>query len=265
MTDTVSSPRTPTAVDAIADHHFDRSIELSPIAATYLGVPGRERELDDFSPAGTQAHAALAVDTLARLAAAAPADATDEVTIAAMRERLELQLEVHASGWDAAAINVLACPLQEIRSIFDLMDTSSDAGKETFTARMGQVPAALDGWRESLAEQAALCRVAARRQVLAAAAQCDELVAEDGYFAGVLSDTALQGPHRADLERSVAGAATAYESLGRFLREVLLPQAPDRDAVGQQAFIGRASTRPHWAARFQGGAPLPRHWSSQTR
>ncbi|MBK9475266.1 MAG: DUF885 domain-containing protein [Tetrasphaera sp.] len=236
VTETSSSPRTPTAVDAIADQHFDRSIELSPISATYLGVAGHDRDLDDFSPAGAQAHATLAAETLARLAAATPADATDEVTIAAMRERLELQLEVHASGWDAAAINVLACPLQEIRSIFDLMDTSTDTGQEAFTARMGQVPGALDGWRESLSEQAAQGRVAARRQVLAAAAQCDELVATDGYFAGLVANTSVEGTRRGDLERAVAAAATAYESLGGFLREVILPEAPERDGVGRERY-----------------------------
>ncbi len=31
--------RTPTAIDAIAEAHHEQSIALSPIAATYLGVP----------------------------------------------------------------------------------------------------------------------------------------------------------------------------------------------------------------------------------
>ena len=78
-----AAPRTPSAVDAIADAHFDAVIALSPLTATYLGIPGADDQLDDFSEGGLAAQADLARATLARLDAAAPVDEVDAVTIAA--------------------------------------------------------------------------------------------------------------------------------------------------------------------------------------
>ena len=47
-----SAERARTDVDRVAERFFDAFVDLSPINATYLGVPGREDELDDLSPAG---------------------------------------------------------------------------------------------------------------------------------------------------------------------------------------------------------------------
>ncbi len=237
MTPTSSAaPRTPSAVDAIADAHFDAVIALSPLTATYLGIPGADDQLDDFSEGGLAAQADLARATLARLDAAAPVDEVDAVTIAAMRERLGLQLEHHESGWDAASLNVLDSPLQEIRGIFDLMDTTSQDGWATLAARMAKVPEALQQHRDALLAAADRGQVSAQRQVRACAEQCDELVAPDGYFAALLAGADAQGPARSDLEGAVTAAAAAYESLGSFLRETLLERAPIKDAVGAERY-----------------------------
>ena len=66
MTQSTSS-RQPTAVDAVADAHFDAVVASSPMEATHLGVPGGESELDDLSPDGYAHHAEIARATLARL------------------------------------------------------------------------------------------------------------------------------------------------------------------------------------------------------
>ena len=42
-----------------------RAVELSPMTATHLGLPGRHDEYDDFSPAGWAAQASLRRETLA--------------------------------------------------------------------------------------------------------------------------------------------------------------------------------------------------------
>ena len=51
-----AAPRPRTDVDRIADAYLDATVELSPIAATYMGIPGHDEDLDDFSPAGHAAH-----------------------------------------------------------------------------------------------------------------------------------------------------------------------------------------------------------------
>src|SRR3954468_4736827 len=83
--------RRPTAVDAIADAHFDASVALDPIAATALGVPGHDAELTDYSPEGHASRARLRRRTLRALDGVQPADAVDRVTVAALRERLGLE------------------------------------------------------------------------------------------------------------------------------------------------------------------------------
>ena len=60
----MTSNREYTAIDRIADAHHDASVALSPISATYLGVPGADDRLDDFSPAGLEHTCQLAADAL---------------------------------------------------------------------------------------------------------------------------------------------------------------------------------------------------------
>ena len=62
MTSTTDRPprRAPAPTStAIADDYFDAAVALSPINATYLGIPGHEEDLDDFSPAGHAAQLEL--------------------------------------------------------------------------------------------------------------------------------------------------------------------------------------------------------------
>lgn len=239
--------RATTAVDAVATEHFAASVALSPIEATYLGIPGHDEELDDLSPAGLEAHAALRRGTLARLAEVAAVDEVDEVTVAAMRERLGLHEELYESGEEARTLNVIASPLQLVREIFDLMPTATVQDWATIARRMGAVPSALAGWRETLELAAARGDVAARRQVEACIRQCEDFTAADGYFARLLGRARtpqgeLPEPVRTALDEGVASAATAYEGLGRMLRESLLPRSAEADAVGRDRYALHSRT-----------------------
>jgi uncharacterized protein (DUF885 family) len=142
--------RPQTAIDAVADAFTDTLIRLNPSFATELGLPGHEAEYQDYSPAGHEEFAAAARETLAALEGLEPADDVDAVTLDAMRERLGLQLEIHDSGWDLAELNNIASPAQEIRAIFDLMPTDTAAQWEHIAGRAHNVPAALDGYIDSL-------------------------------------------------------------------------------------------------------------------
>ncbi len=240
-TDTATTARPATEIDRIAEEHLTAFVALSPITATYLGIAGHEEELDDFSPAGHQAHAALRAATLAELDRATPVDDIDRVTVAAMRERLGLAEETHAAGLDEMALNVIASPLQEIRGCFDLMATATDEDWGVISRRLAQVPAALDGWKESLLTAAAKDNVAPRRQVQACIAQCDDLTADDGYFATLLEgakagDGDLADGVRTELTIAVEAASAAYGALGHWLGDHLLGQAPEADACGRERY-----------------------------
>ncbi|MEO8850892.1 MAG: DUF885 domain-containing protein [Allobranchiibius sp.] len=219
----------PTPVDAIAEHHHDESIRLSPIMATEAGVAGLDDSLDDFSPGGRAEVVDLARNTLAALAQATPADAVDLVTISAMTERLGLEVEQFEAGTTLMSLDVIASPLQQVRDVFDLMKTETPADIATVGARMTALPQALDQWLESLREAAAGGMVAARRQVLACIQQTQDHTATDGYFATY----ADQHP---EIAEQVRVAATAYRAIGDRLQQEILPDSPTRDACGRELY-----------------------------
>ena len=238
-------PRAPTAVDAVAEAHFDAVIAASPIEATYLGVSGHDGELDDLSPSGYARRAEIARGTLARLDGVVPVDDVDRVTVAAMRERLGLQLEIHEAGYGQADVNVIASPLQACRDVFDLMPTDTDEHWATIAARMGQVPRALAQWTQTLRSAADHGRVSARRQIAECITQCADLTDSGGYFATLLAGGPTGGPTGTmgrtsavggDLERGVRSAAQAYDQLAADLRDHLLDRAPEADAVGLERY-----------------------------
>jgi uncharacterized protein (DUF885 family) len=233
--------RPSTDVDRIANDYLDALVELSPITATELGVAGRDEDLDDFSPAGHSAQSDLRRRTLDALAQATPVDDIDRVTIAAMQERLGLAEETYAAGLEQMSLNVLASPLQGIRDIFDLMPTQTDAQWLTLAARLTKVPGALDSYVESLRAAAARGLVSPKRQVEACAAQCAQLAEEDGYFDNLIknaktSDAVLGDAAAGALREAVDQASSAYTSIGGFLRDELLPQAPEADACGRERY-----------------------------
>ncbi|SMC51247.1 DUF885 domain-containing protein [Janibacter indicus] len=232
--------RPQTDVDRIAEAHLDREVALSPITATYLGLPGHDGELDDLSPEGFAAHSRLRRETLAALDRATPVDDVDRVTVEAMRERLGLAEEFHDAGLDLAELNVIASPLQAVRDVFDLMPTASADDWATLATRMGRVPDALDQWTASLTAAATKGEIAPLRQYERCIEQCADLTAPDGYFAGLLTDARTDdGPLpdsvAADLRRSVEAAASAYRDLASRLAP-LRDRAPEADACGRERY-----------------------------
>jgi uncharacterized protein (DUF885 family) len=244
-TETTSAARPATDIDRIADDYLAKEVELSPITATFLGIAGHDERLDDYSPAGHEAHAALRAETLAQLDRATPVDDVDRVTLAAMRERLGLAEETHRAGLDEMALNVLASPLQSVRGCFDLMPTATDEDWGVISRRLDAVPGSLAGWQESLLSASAKGNISPRRQVEACIQQCADLVADDGYFATLVAEARLSedtgaGELAESTKEALAGSAerasAAYAELGRWLKDHLLDDAPVADACGAQRY-----------------------------
>jgi uncharacterized protein (DUF885 family) len=240
-TETAPAVRPRTAIDAVADDYTDTLIRLNPSFATTLGLPGHETEYQDFSPAGIAEFAAEARKALAALDGLAPEDDVDAVTLDAMRERLGLQLEIHESGWDAAELNNIASPAQDIRAIFDLMPTATGQDWEHIAGRALNVPGAIRGYISSLGQARDAGKVAAARQVSIVIEQASKYAAEDGFFsklaAGARTDEGpLDGSVQEKLDAGAAAARSAYTDLADFLRTELLPAAPQRDAVGRERY-----------------------------
>jgi len=240
-TETAASSRPQTAIDAVADAYTDTLIRLNPSFATTLGVPGHETEFQDFSPAGIEGFISAARETLRALDGLEPADDVDAVTLDAMRERLGLELEIHESGWDAADLNNISSPAQDIRAIFDLMPTDSTEHWEHIAGRAHSVPGAIEGYIESLRSAKEQGKVSAARQVSIVIEQATKYAAEDGFFAKMAAgaktaDGPLSAEQQAKLDDGAAAARAGYEKLADFLATELLPVAPAKEAVGRDRY-----------------------------
>ena len=241
MTANTQTARPRTDVDRIAETYFEAAVALSPINATFLGVPGGEEDLDDLSPAGNAAAAELRRTTLARLATATPSDDVDRVTVDAMTERLQLAEDRYAAGLDEMSLNVLASPLQSVRDVFDLMPQQTAEDWRVFATRMGKIPAALEGYQEALLLARERGQVSPRRQVEACAEQARDLTTDDGYFAKVVADATvgdepLESELAAALAASAQAASAAYGAMADWLERELLPHAPEADACGRERY-----------------------------
>ena len=238
---TATQSRTPTPVDNLIDAYLDEYVALDPIFATAIGVSGHEAELPDLSPDWLDTVSRLRQRTLSALTDTAPTDATDRVTVAAATQDLGVAERIRAAGADESRLNIVASPLQEVRAVFDLMDTRTADDWAAVATRLAQVPNAISGYVASLRAAAARGDVSPRRQVTAGIEQCGDNVGPEGFFARFAADASvaegeLPATVRADLERAAGEAATAYEDLARFLAEELLPQAPATDPVGRDRY-----------------------------
>jgi len=237
-----STPRTPSALDALADAHVDEVCASDPYTATYLGVRGHDDQVTDLSPEGLAARTDLDRRTLRALDAVPLTDEVDRVTLAAMRERLGLSVAIADAGLDLGSLNVIASPLQGVQEAFDLMATDTADDWAAIAARLGRTGEALTGYARSLRASVDAGTAPARRQVEACAAQAEAFAdAEHGVFATLIAGARPDGAPPAgvletDLRAGAQAAASSYGDLARFLREDLLPLARTEDAVGRDAY-----------------------------
>jgi uncharacterized protein (DUF885 family) len=238
---TASAGRKPTAIDAIADAYFDDSLALDPITATSVGVAGYEHLLTDYSPDADAQRAELVRKTLRRLASATPADDVDAVTLAAMNERLGLDVELHDVGATTGQLNNIASPAQGLRDVFDLMSTDTADDWSLVAQRLQAMPAAVDQYVAALRARAASGDVPPQRQLRVVAEQCAQLSAPDGFFTALAArardpQTPVPQALQTDLDVGAEGAAAAYGRLRAVIAGELLPAATDHDPVGADRY-----------------------------
>lgn len=233
----------------VADAYVDALIELDPITGTVLGVAESSARLPDYSPAGRQALADLAVATLARLDAAQElpgADSEAEVRCGRLlRERLTAELAVHEADEGLRAVSNIHSPAHAIRDVFAVTPTNTDADWAAVAARLRAVPAALEGFRASLALGLDRKLPGGPR---ATATLIDQLTQWAGDKRGWFDDFAATGPDtlRAELEPAGAEATAAVVALRDWLRDVYAPAVEDApDTVGRERYA-------RWSRYFNG-------------
>ncbi len=226
--------RSPTAVDAVAERYLDTFASLDPCAATEMGILGHDDEVTDYSPDAVGARVEAARSTLRELDGTSAADEVDHVTIAAMRERLGLQIELHDARLDVGDLNVIASPLQSMRDVFDLMGTDTDEDWALIGRRMSKVPDRVAGYAEALRTAVAAGRAPAARQVARGIEQAGQI---QQLFVDMVADAAPRNAAlHAELQQRAAGAAGAYATLAAALRDEIAPHARHEDAFGRDVY-----------------------------
>ena len=158
----------PREVDAIADQYVEDAADLDPAMAAYAGIAGHDHRLPDLSPEGFAERVDVDRRALAAARAAVPV------------ERLGLKVEMAEAGITSSQVSVTAGPLQNVRGILDLMPTEGEEAQRNIALRLAAVPAALEGYQETLRDAAARGQVSAQRQLGEVASQVRRWTAQDG-------------------------------------------------------------------------------------
>lgn len=224
-------------IDRLSERYLDELVELSPTAATSMGIAGYDDKYPDYSPAGFEAQAELTRRTIAEAEGTAAPTQREQVARDALLERLGLELEMLDAGIWQHQVNAIASVAPEIRQVYDLMPTETEEHWANIATRLGKVREALAGYRTTLADQAQQGRVAAVRQVHDLAERIASWTGAEGddFFAG-LTAQAPDGSLTADVERAALDAKQAYDEFGAWLETELAPQAPTRDACGREVY-----------------------------
>ncbi|MET8124048.1 DUF885 domain-containing protein [Streptomyces sp. NPDC005065] len=234
----------------VADDYVDAFIELDPIAGTYLGVEASSSRLPDFSPAGQEALAELARTTLVKLDAAEQlpgADSDAERRCGRLlRERLTAELAVHEADESLRAVSNLHSPAHSVREVLTVTPTETDEDWAAIVERLRAVPAALEGYRTSLALGLERKLYGGPRATTTFVGQLTEWIGDNGT--GFFQSFVAPGPDalRADLDDAARQATTSLVALRDWMRDVYAPEiegAPD--TVGRERYA-------RWSRYFNG-------------
>ncbi|MET9058790.1 DUF885 domain-containing protein [Streptomyces antibioticus] len=236
----------------VADAYVDDLIALDPVTGTFLGVPESSSRLPDYSPAGQEALARLARDTLTKLAEAERrpgADSDIERRCARLlRERLTAELAVHDADEGLRSVGNMSTPAHQVREVFTVTPNRTDADWAAIAERLRAVPTALAGYRESLELGLERKLYAAPRPTATFVGQLTEWSDPEGTGRGWFEDFVAPGPAplRAELEEAARAATAAVVELRDWLRDVYAPTVQDApETVGRERYA-------RWSRYFNG-------------
>ncbi|MFI7294667.1 DUF885 domain-containing protein [Streptomyces sp. NPDC050121] len=235
----------------VADAYVDDLIALDPVTGTYLGVKDSSSRLPDLSPAGQEAIARLARDTLAKLDEAERrpgADSDIERRCARLlRERLTAELGVHEADEGLRSIGNMGTPAHHVREVFTVTPTQTEEDWTAIAERLRAVPAALAGYRESLTLGLERKLYAAPRPTATFVEQLTQWSDTDGAGRGWFEDFVATGAEAlsaalpealcAELDEAARAATAAVVQLRDWVRDVYAPTAEGApNTVGRERY-----------------------------
>ncbi|GGW99517.1 DUF885 domain-containing protein [Streptomyces lomondensis] len=236
----------------VADAYVDELVSLDPITGTFLGVKESSSRLPDTSPAGQEAFAELARRTLARLDEAERQPGADSDVERRcgrlLRERLTAELAVHEADEALRSVSNLSSIAHSVRQVFTVTPAQTEEDWTAIAERLRAVPAALEGYRESLALGLERKLYGGPRATATFVEQLGEWADADGEGRGWFEIFAAAGPEalRSDLDAAARSASEAVVRLRDWMRDVYAPTiegAPD--VVGRERYA-------RWVRYFNG-------------
>ena len=227
----------------IADGFVDTLAELDPIVATYLGVPGYDHLMPDYSPDASQRSYDAERDVLRRIQAEQAETVRERRCSETVQEEMTWSIDQHDAGLHYSGMNILHSPVQSLRQIFDLMPRSSTEDWNNIASRMEGIGESLESYRLTLEEGIGKGLTTSKRQTSGCIEQIETWIGKGDtapFFDGIAKAGGASDDVDAALTNRLSAAATsantAYSHFLEFLRNSYLPQARDSDAVGEEHY-----------------------------
>lgn len=211
---------TGTPIDQRLEEYTRQLAQLNPTSATAWGFHEYDHLLEDFSPAHHEANLELHQQLLADLAALPATGETDEITKATVADRVGLEVALHETGEKLRSLNNIDSPVQYLRDTFALQPAATPAEQEKLQERLRAIPAALQGYRESLTLAQSKGLLPTRRAVDDVITQCRQMPAALGH---------LPVP-----EAALKTAYAAFAELADWLEQSV--ETEGTDAVGRDRY-----------------------------
>jgi uncharacterized protein (DUF885 family) len=224
--------------ESVARHHPDE--------ATMEGVTGFEDLMPDLSPAGALQELHDLRNFRAEVdALPATEDSRSANAARAASEYLDIHISALEHGDYMRNLNSISSPIQDLRTVFDVMDKETVEGWQAVASRLHAIPGAFAGYQESLEEGRARGDVVARRQVEAAAKEGAVYAGDDSPLRRLpqeLAEASISDPTLGGrIDDGVAMATAAYAELVDYLNSSCIPAAREDDAVGAEIYERKAS------------------------
>jgi uncharacterized protein (DUF885 family) len=223
-------------IDQLANEYVRQLAKNYPSFATSIGFPGGEADMDDHSPAALERDVELCRKTLADLKSLPVTDEVDEVTLDAMSQSLERDVDLHESGLLHRNLNNIASPAQDVRDVFDLTPTATVTDWENIASRMRKVGQSLSGYAETLRVGFENQDGPAKRQVTEVIDQVEQIIST--RFFETFAESAkveLSAALRQELDDAATNASKGYAEFGDFLRS-MVDKASTEDAIGRERY-----------------------------
>ena len=227
----------------LADGFVETLAELDPIAATYLGVPGYDHQLTDYSPDAAERSADAERTLLARIREAQPNSTGERRCRETVIDDISASLKRHDAGMHYDGMNILHSPVQSVRQVFDMMPRTTADDIANIIERMNNVGGALDSYAQTLKEGIRLGKTASVRQTQGCISQIEQWAGSDGstpFFRNIADEVAANADTsstaKSDISTAADHATKAYLRFAGFLAEEYLPKARVEDAVGTERY-----------------------------